>query len=83
MVSLVVEVQCPLHGFERFRVKIIKRTNIPSNEIVPKVKMRPRIGEISCLYIGRDISYAQAEDYLINYFRETKMGEIVGAKRML
>lgn len=83
MVSLVVEVQCPMHGFERFRVKIIKRVNIPSNEIIPKVKMRPKTGEISCLYIGRGVSYAEAKDYLINYFRESNVGEIVRAKRTI
>lgn len=80
MVSFSVEVQCPQHGLERFRIKILKRVNIPSKKIMPKVRMRPKPGEISCLYVGRDISYEEAKKYLIGYFRESNIGEIVRIK---
>jgi len=83
LVSFSVEVRCPEHGFERFRVKIIKRFNIPSNEIMPKVRTRPKPGEISCLYVGRGVSHEKAENYLINYLRESNIREVVRIKMLI
>jgi hypothetical protein len=78
--SFSVEVLCPEHGLERFRVRIFKRMNIASDEIAPKVRMKPRAGEISCLYIGRNVSYQEAKNYLVGYFRDNIQGEIVRIK---
>jgi hypothetical protein len=75
LVSILIEVKCPQHGFERFRVKVITRFNIASNKIMVKERSRPRKGEISRLYIGRNVSYKEAKDYLINHFRERGMLE--------
>lgn len=83
MVSCSIEMQCSQHGLERFSVKIIRRLNIASNEIMPKSRMRPRAGEISCLYVGRNVSYEQAQTYIVNYFREKGVGEIVRVKMLI
>lgn len=78
MVSILIEARCSQHGFERFRVKIIKRSNIASNEIMPKTRSKSRQSEISRLYIGRSVSYKEAKNYLIDYFRERgKLEKIV------
>ena len=83
MVSVLIEMRCPEHGFERFKVKIIKRFNISSDEIMPKVTRKPRGGEISLLYVGRNVSYDEAKNYIIGYFREKGMLEEILRVRML
>ena len=70
MTSYAVEIFCNKHGFERFRVKIVKRFNMPSNIIMPELSQRPSIGEIKCIYVGRGVSEADVKEYLVNYFRE-------------
>lgn len=82
MVSILIEGKCPQHGFERFRVKIVKRFNIASNEIIPKERSKPRQGEISRLYIGRNVNYNEAKDYLIDYFHERGMLEKIARMRI-
>ena len=83
LASIEIEVKCPRHGFERFRVKLIKRFNIASNEIIPKPRRKPTVDEIGFLYVGRNVSYQDARDYLIGYFRERGMLEEIVRMRML
>jgi NADPH-dependent 7-cyano-7-deazaguanine reductase QueF len=75
MTSYAVEIICNKHGFERFRVKIVKRFNIPSNIIMPELSHRPSIGEIKCIYVGRGVNEAAVKEYLVSYFREKGMLE--------
>ena len=82
MVNIVVEVRCPYHGFERFRVKVVRRFNIASNEIIAKTKSKPRKGEISRLYIGRNVSYDEARSYLVDRFRERGLLEKIVRMRV-
>jgi len=70
MTSFAVEILCNKHGFERFRVKIIRRFNMPTQVIIPEFSRRPTAGEIKCIYVGRSVSDKEVEGYLINYFRE-------------
>ena len=83
MTSYAVEILCNKHGFERFRVKIVKRFNMPSNLIVPELSQRPSIGEIKCVYVGRDISNKEVEKFLVNYFREKGMLERIVKMHMI
>ncbi len=64
MVSLLVEVQSPTHGFERFNLKIIKKYNINFGEIKIRDSTRP-IHNISGIEIGRNISKEEAQYYLL------------------
>jgi hypothetical protein len=82
LVSILIEVKCPQHGFERFRVKIIKRFNITYNKIMPKERSKSKHGEISRLYIGRNVSYNEAKNYLINYFHDRGMLEKIVRMRI-
>lgn len=70
LISFAVEMLCNKHGLERFRVKIIRRFNMPPQMIIPEFSRRPTVGEIKCIYIGRGVSNKEVEGYLINYFRE-------------
>lgn len=70
MVSLMVELNCSEHGFERFRIKIVKRFNMDPNMIMPKFRSRPKPGEISCLWVGRYVGDREIKEYLIGYFHE-------------
>lgn len=82
MVGVLVEMICPQHGFERFEIKVIKRFNITSDKIMPKLRSKGR-NEISILYIGRNVSYNEAKDYLIDYFHERGMSKEILRVRML
>jgi hypothetical protein len=82
LVSILVEMRCRTHGFERFRVKLIKRFNIASDQIVPKLRSKPMHGEITRLYVGRNVSDEEAQKYLISYFRERGMLEEIVRMRM-
>lgn len=66
--------KCPKHGFERFTIKVVKRFNMKPYMIEPKFRSRPKTG-LSCLLIGRNVSYREIENYLINYFRERGLWE--------
>ena len=62
----MIEINCPDHGMERYKVKIIKKYNIRHEEIVPKFRTRPRY-ELSGIVIGKNITYETARAYLENY----------------
>jgi len=64
MGSLWIEAKCNQHGFERFKIKIIKKFNMPSDEISPRFRSRPKPGELSCLLVGRDVSTQEIEKYI-------------------
>jgi len=83
LVSILIEMSCPRHGFERFKVRIIKRFNIASSEIMPKLRSKPVRGELSSLYVGRNVSYGEVKDYLIDYFREKGMLEEIVRMKLL
>jgi hypothetical protein len=68
--SLIIEVNCPDHGVERYKVKIIKKYNIRHEEIMPKFRTRPRY-ELSGIVIGKSISYETAKEYLEHYLNQS------------
>jgi hypothetical protein len=83
LTSILIEMRCPRHGFERFRVKLIKRFNITSDEIVPKLRRKPAPDDVCLLYVGRNVSYDQAKNYLMSYYRERGMLEEIVRMTML
>lgn len=66
----MVELNCPDHGIERYKVKIIKKYNVKNEEIMPKFRTRPRY-ELSGIVIGRNVSYEAAKDYLEQYLNKS------------
>jgi hypothetical protein len=83
LASILIEMRCPKHGFERFRVKLIKRFNITSDEIIPKLRSKPTSDEVCLLYVGRNVSYDEAKNYLISYYRERGLLEEIVRMTML
>ena len=79
---LWIEAKCNEHGFERFKVKIIKKFNMPSSEITPRFRSRPKPGELSCLLVGRDVSWQQIQNYMVDYFRERGLWESIIRMKM-
>lgn len=82
LVSVLVEMRCSKHGLERFKVKIIKRFNIASDKIIPKLRSKPARGELNLVYVGRNVSYSEVKNYLIDYFRERGMLEEIVRMKM-
>ena len=70
MASLMIECNCPEHGIERYKIKIIKKYNISPQEIHPKFRTRPR-HELSGIVIGKNISYEEAREYLLQYLDQS------------
>lgn len=70
---LLIEAKCNQHGFERYKIKIIKKFNMPSDEITPRFRSRPKPGELSCLLVGRDVDHKQIREFVADYFRERGM----------
>lgn len=66
----MVELNCPDHGMERYKVKIIKKYNIKHEDILPKFRTRPRY-ELSSIVIGKNISYETAREYLEQYLTQS------------
>jgi hypothetical protein len=79
--SLMVELACPEHGMERYKIKIIKKYNIKPEEIVPKYRTRPRT-ELSGIIIGKNISYETARDYVLRYLNESARETMIMSIRL-
>ena len=83
LASLLVELNCPQHGLERFRIKIVKRWNMKSDTITPRFRSRPRPGELSCLLVGKNVSNRDVERYLTDYFRRKGLVDAILAMRLV
>jgi len=75
--DLWIELRCPEHGFERFKIKIIKKFNMKADTIMPRFRSRPEASGLSSLLVGRDVSNIEIEKFLINYFREKGLLEAI------
>jgi len=79
MPSLLIEAYCPRHGIERYRIKVIKKFNIKSEEIIPKFRTKPTQG-LSAIIIGKNVGYDQIKDYALRYVNETLAVSIINIK---
>lgn len=77
LATLWVEMMCPEHGLERFKIKIVKKFNIKADSIMPKYRTRPEAGGLGCLLVGRGVSNKEIEAYLIRYFRQKGLMEAI------
>jgi len=81
--SLLVEYNCPEHGLERFRIKIVKRFNMDPDTMLPRFRTRPKAGEIKFLAIGRNVTNTDIERYFTSYFREKGLWDQVLRMRLV
>lgn len=82
-VSLWVEMKCPEHGLERFKIKIVRKFNIKSEVIIPKYRRRPTVGDLGCLLVGRSVSDREIKNYLADYFRRKGIMEMILRMRLV
>lgn len=68
MASLWIEMKCPEHGLERFKIKVITKYNVNPEIITPKFRTRPKY-ELSGIIVGRSVSHTEIRDYLVEYFK--------------
>jgi hypothetical protein len=81
--SFIVELSCPVHGRERYKIKLIRKYNVPRNIIMPQFRRRPTPGELSSLVIGKSVSEREIESYIIDYLHNTGLWTTVLAMRFL
>lgn len=77
MTSLWVELKCPEHGLERFKIKVVRKFNMKPEDIIPKYRRRPTVGDLGCLVVGRNVSRSEIENYLAEYFRRKGLMETI------
>lgn len=77
MSTLWVEMICPKHGLERFKIKIVRKFNIKADAIMPKFRSRPEAGGLGSLLVGRDVNNKEIQNYLIRYFRRKGLMEAI------
>lgn len=63
---------CPRHGLERFKIKVVRKYNLRSDLIVPQFRSRPKPG-LSSLLVGREVTNKEIENYVNEYFRQKEM----------
>jgi hypothetical protein len=68
-VDILIELHCPNHGLERFRIKVIKKYNMNKNLIMPHFRTKPKY-ELSSLMVGKSVNTYEVREFLIQYFKE-------------
>jgi hypothetical protein len=76
-----VEMSCPEHGLERFKIKVIKKYNVNKELIEPKFRTKPH-HELSGVVVGKSVGHDEVRQYLVDYFREAGMIDKVLSMRM-
>ena len=69
--------KCPVHGLERFKIKIVRRFNMKPDTIVPKFRRRPTPDDLGWLLVGRNVSNKEIERFLAEYFGKKGLTEAI------
>jgi hypothetical protein len=80
--SVLVELLCPEHGLERFKVKVIRKYNIDPDALAPKFRTRPKY-ELSAIIIGRNVKFNEVKGYLFEYFNSAGLVDRIVRVRFL
>jgi len=75
MQALLVEVNHPEYGLERYKIKIIRRFNVPTTTLKPVIKKRLSEEQLSRLIVGRGVSEKEIIDYVIEHFKKRGIWE--------
>lgn len=79
--SLIVEANGLGQGLERYKIKLIKKYNIKAEGIMPKYRSRPT-HDLSCVIIGKRISYETARDYVLRYLNDAARDNVIISIRL-
>jgi len=69
LTAILVELNCPEHGLERFKIKIIKKYNVDRDIIALKFRKRPRY-ELKGIIVGKDVQQEELTERLMQYFKD-------------
>jgi hypothetical protein len=75
MASLLIEFNYSGGQVERWRIKVKKCSNIPVDEIVPKLSRRN--GALRYLLVGREVANTEIKRYFKGYLSERGLWENV------
>jgi hypothetical protein len=78
----MVELSCPDHGLERFKIKVIKKYNVNKELIEPKFRTKPR-HELSGLVVGKNVENQVVRDYVVQYLRDAGLMDRVLSMRFI
>jgi hypothetical protein len=70
LAAVLIELNCPEHGLERFKIKVIKKYNIDRDIIALKFRTRPR-HELQGIVVGKNVQQEELKECLMQYFRDT------------
>lgn len=79
--ALWIEMSCPKHGLERFKIKIIKKYNVSKELIEPKFREKP-YHELAAVIVGKNVEHYEVRQYLVEYFREAGMMDKILSMKM-
>lgn len=82
MAGVMVELSCPDHGLERFKIKVIKKYNVNKELIEPKFRTKPR-HELSGLVVGKNVENQVVRDYVVQYLRDAGLMDRVLSMRFI
>lgn len=72
--NIWIELTCPNHGIERYKIKVIRKFNVQPEIILPKFRTRPKYG-LSGLIVGRNVNPKEIADYIVQYYKQIGLME--------
>jgi len=69
MKALLIELNCPYHGFERFQIKVKRKFNMKKNAIKLNFKNKPH-KDIKCILVGRNVTNREIERFIFEFFEK-------------
>jgi len=83
MSRILLEIACPKHGFERFSIKVIKRYNIPSKDIIPQLSRKLKPSRVNRLYVGRNVTEKEIKRFIVDYLSKEGTWKMVLNMKLL
>lgn len=83
MSRILLEIACPKHGFERLSIKVIKRYNIPSKDIIPLLSRKLKPSRVSRLYVGRNVTEKEIKRFIVDYLSKEGTWKMVLNMKLL
>jgi len=83
MPGLLVEVNHPTYGLERYKIRVVRRFNVPNDTLQPVLQRRVASEQLSCLVVGRGVSEREIMEYITEHFKRTGMWERVLLLKMV
>jgi hypothetical protein len=83
MPGLLVEVNHPTYGLERYKIRVVRRFNVPNDTLQPVLQRRVASEQLSCVVVGRGVSEREIMEYITEHFKKTGMWERVLFMKMV